>query len=429
LIDFRTIMIAVDPGGPFPSPDRWAESLAERLASFVPAIASVRDRLVSRTTFQTIRIATTPVAADGPTWSTDEYVKAATFLEEICRLYDAEFVGGMAAFVPVDQGGDALAQALPDVLLGTTRVCAFLDIARTGYGLSGEGLRHCVAILRAIARRDPSSSLNAFARFAATANSVPATPFMPMGHKPRGQESVSLSVGIGMIQHLVRCLESEARGKSLELMGDLLTDCVRQQTELADAVADEIEQLTGAIVEVLDLSVGSVPSGSHGSVLTLMRLLGTDLCAAGALTVVSVINQAIRRGARLATKRKLALSRLFLSICEDTEILLSLRRGEIALDRLLALTAVSSVGLDMVALTADVSDDLLAGLIADQLAIACAGRKPASVRLILLPPGVAEAAFGLPVFGTAHVIPAIHAGTSLRNASRIPLYSSILGAS
>lgn len=58
------------------------------------------------------------------------------------------------------------------------------------------------------------------------------------------------------------------------------------------------------------------------------------------------------------------------------------REGALTLEKMEAMTAVCSVGLDMVAVPGDTSEDVLSGFIADELAIGVINHKTTAVRVI-----------------------------------------------
>ena len=56
--------------------------------------------------------------------------------------------------------------------------------------------------------------------------------------------------------------------------------------------------------------------------------------------------------------------------------------GALSLDKLVSMTAVCSVGLDMIAIPGDTPADIICGIIADEISIGVANTKTTAVRLI-----------------------------------------------
>jgi len=63
----------------------------------------------------------------------------------------------------------------------------------------------------------------------------------------------------------------------------------------------------------------------------------------------------------------------------------AVRVGALSLEKLEAMTAVCSVGLDMVAVPGDTPDETIAGIIADEIAIGVVNNKTTAVRIIPVP--------------------------------------------
>ena len=60
----------------------------------------------------------------------------------------------------------------------------------------------------------------------------------------------------------------------------------------------------------------------------------------------------------------------------------AVERGALTLNKLEAMTAVCSVGLDMIAIPGDTDENIISGIIADEIAIGVANTKTTAVRVI-----------------------------------------------
>jgi hypothetical protein len=101
----------------------------------------------------------------------------------------------------------------------------------------------------------------------------------------------------------------------------------------------------------------------------------------------------------------------------------AVRDGALTLAKLEAMTAVCSVGLDMVAVPGDTPISALTGIIADQMAIGMVGAKTTAVRLIPVPgKGPGETVDWGGLLGTAIVQDAGGTGCDVlhRRGGRIP---------
>ena len=75
----------------------------------------------------------------------------------------------------------------------------------------------------------------------------------------------------------------------------------------------------------------------------------------------------------------------FIPVSEDSGMIRAVREGAVSLAKLGEMTAVCSVGLDMVAVPGNTSAATLAGIIADQMAIGMVNSKTTAVRIIPVP--------------------------------------------
>ena len=100
------------------------------------------------------------------------------------------------------------------------------------------------------------------------------------------------------------------------------------------------------------------------------------------------------------------LSGAFIPVSEDAGMIEAARCGALTLDKLEAMTAVCSVGLDMIAVPGDTPAETISAIIADEAAIGMVNSKTTAVRII---PAIgqaegAELEFG-GLFGSAPVMP------------------------
>ena len=99
------------------------------------------------------------------------------------------------------------------------------------------------------------------------------------------------------------------------------------------------------------------------------------------------------------------LSGAFIPVSEDHAMIEAVEVGALSLDKLEAMTAVCSVGLDMVAVPGDTSAETLAAIIADEISIGVVNNKTTAVRIIPVPgKGVGEKAVYGGLLGEAPVM-------------------------
>ena len=76
------------------------------------------------------------------------------------------------------------------------------------------------------------------------------------------------------------------------------------------------------------------------------------------------------------------LSGAFIPVSEDAGMVRAAESGALTVDKLEAMTAVCSVGLDMIAVPGDTPAEVLSAIIADEISIGVVNNKTTAVRLI-----------------------------------------------
>lgn len=84
----------------------------------------------------------------------------------------------------------------------------------------------------------------------------------------------------------------------------------------------------------------------------------------------------------MATSHVGGLSGAFIPVSEDAGMIDAARSGVLNLEKLEAMTAVCSVGLDMIIIPGDTPASIISGIIADEAAIGMVNSKTTAVRLI-----------------------------------------------
>ena len=76
------------------------------------------------------------------------------------------------------------------------------------------------------------------------------------------------------------------------------------------------------------------------------------------------------------------LSGAFIPVSEDAGMIAAAKSGALSITKLEAMTAVCSVGLDMICVPGDITPEIISGIIADEAAIGMVNSKTTAVRLI-----------------------------------------------
>ena len=95
-----------------------------------------------------------------------------------------------------------------------------------------------------------------------------------------------------------------------------------------------------------------------------------------------MLNDAVKKGGIMASSYVGGLSGAFIPVTEDAGMIDAARSKALSITKLEAMTAVCSVGLDMIAIPGDTSAEIISGIIADEAAIGMVNSKTTAVRLI-----------------------------------------------
>ena len=102
----------------------------------------------------------------------------------------------------------------------------------------------------------------------------------------------------------------------------------------------------------------------------------------GTTAILAMLNDAVKKGGVMASSSVGGLSGAFIPVSEDEGMIAAAQAGALTPEKLEAMTAVCSVGIDMVAVPGDTTAEVISGLIADEIAIGVVNTKTTAVRVI-----------------------------------------------
>jgi uncharacterized protein (UPF0210 family) len=119
-----------------------------------------------------------------------------------------------------------------------------------------------------------------------------------------------------------------------------------------------------------------------------------------------MLNDAVKKGGVMASGHVGGLSGAFIPVSEDAGMIDAAECGALTIEKLEAMTAVCSVGLDMIAIPGDTPASTISGIIADEIAIGVINNKTTAVRLIpVIGKGVGEGVEFGGLLGYAPIMP------------------------
>ena len=133
---------------------------------------------------------------------------------------------------------------------------------------------------------------------------------------------------------------------------------------------------------IVDLSLAPTPAIGD-SVANILEEMGLESCGCcGTTAALALLNDAVKKGGVMASNHVGGLSGAFIPVSEDDGMIQAARCGSLTLEKLEAMTAVCSVGIDMVVIPGDTPAQVISALIADEAAIGMVNSKTTAVRVI-----------------------------------------------
>ena len=357
------------------------------------------------------RIAVSPIAAVGAAMSSSQMVAVARVLDESAEAVDVDFIGGFSALVEkgIARGDMALIEAIPHALAETQRVCASVNVASTKAGINMDAVLRMGEAIKHAAQLTAKEDGIACAKLCVFANIPQDIPFMAGAYLGIGEADAVINVGVsgpGVVKNAVeRALETNDH-LDLGHISELIKKTAYKVTRVGELIGQEVANHLNIRFGVVDLSLAPTPNvgDSVGEIFQSLGLLSIGV--PGTTAALALINDAVKKGGAFASSRVGGLSGAFIPVSEDLNISEAARQGYIGLDKLEAITAVCSVGLDMIALPGDTTSETIAAIIADEMAIGVINNKTTATRLIPVPGKAAgdNAYFG-GLLGQSTIIP------------------------
>jgi len=328
------------------------------------------------------RIAVTPVSLIMETHvEREKFLAMARTLDQAAMDADVDFIGGFGAMVQkgMTRSERMLIDALPDVLSRTGRICAFLNVGSNVSGLNLDALNLLGAMLRETAAKSRDSI--GCARFVVFVNAPEDNPFMAGAFHGVGEGDAALNIGIsgpGVVKSVV---EKNTAG-DLTQLAETIKKTVFKITRSGELIGREMAGLLEIGFGIVDISLASTTAAGD-SVAGVIEAFGIEKMGAhGSTMALALLMNAVKKGGAMASGNIGGLSGTFIPVSEDAGMIDAVQCGALGIDKLEALTAVCSVGLDMIAVPGDTPDHVINGIIADELAIGIVNNKTTGVRII-----------------------------------------------
>lgn len=329
------------------------------------------------------RISVTPiamlVAASG-----GDPVEYALTLERCAQKLGVNFIGGYSALVQkgYSHGDNELIESIPRALSQTEHVCSSVNIGSTKAGINMDAVKQMGRIIRSCSEISADNSCLAAAKLVVFCNAPEDNPFMAGAFHGAGEGDCVINVGVSGPGVVRAVLAKASKHATMDELANLIKRTAFKITRMGQMVGKEASRRLGVPFGIVDLSLAPTPAVGD-SVAYILEEMGLETCGAyGTTACLAMLNDAVKKGGVMATSHVGGLSGAFIPVSEDAGMIHAASTGCLRLEKLEAMTAVCSVGLDMIVVPGDTSADVLSGMIADEAAIGMVNTKTTAVRII-----------------------------------------------
>lgn len=392
-LDLRTVTIGINLTDCV-SDDigRFKRNIYDKITTTANKLVSTCKRIERRYGIEVAnkRISISPIAVVAAPFNSAQMVEIALILDKAADELGVDFIGGFSALVEkgMAAGDKALIDAIPQALTESKRICSSVNVASTRAGLNMDAIKHMGVIIKQAAEMTADDDGLAAAKLVVFANIPQDVPFMAGAYLGIGEADAVVSVGVsgpGVVKAALERAMTEEQGMDLSRAADVIKQTAARLTRAGELVGREVAQELGLPFGIVDLSLAPTPN-KNDSVGEIFEAIGLPAIGApGSTAFLAMLNDAVKKGGAFASSHVGGLSGAFIPVCEDLTIAESARQGTISLEKLEAMTAVCSVGLDMVALPGDTSEEMISAIIADEMAIGVINKKTTAARLIPAP--------------------------------------------
>ena len=311
-------------------------------------------------------------------------VKYAVTLDRVAKDIGVNFIGGFSALVQKGfSAGDAeLIGAIPRALAVTDHVCSSVNVGSTKAGINMDAVALMGRIVRETAKLTQDRQCIGAAKLVVFCNAPEDNPFMAGAFHGVGEPDCVLNVGVSGPGVVRAALSKASKDATMNEIAELIKKTAFKITRMGQLVGAEAAQMLGVPFGIIDLSLAPTPAVGD-SVAYILEEIGLEKCGThGTTAALAMLNDAVKKGGVMASSSVGGLSGAFIPVSEDAGMIAAARAGALSIEKLEAMTAVCSVGLDMIVIPGDTPASTISAIIADEAAIGMVNSKTTAVRVI-----------------------------------------------
>ncbi|VNN99722.1 UPF0210 protein SSU05 [Streptococcus pneumoniae] len=351
-----------------PDINRAAEKIYQKITTKAANLVAVGDEIAAELGIPIVnkRVSVTPISLIGAATDATDYVVLAKALDKAAKEIGVDFIGGFSALVQkgYQKGDEILINSIPRALTETDKVCSSVNIGSTKSGIN----MTAVADMGRIIKETANLSDMGAAKLVVSFHGV-------------GEADVIINVGVSGPGVVKRALE-KVRGQSFDVVAETVKKTAFKITRIGQLVGQMASERLGVEFGIVDLSLAPTPAVGD-SVARVLEEMGLETVGThGTTAALALLNDQVKKGGVMACNQVGGLSGAFIPVSEDEGMIAAVQNGSLNLEKLEAMTAICSVGLDMIAIPEDTPAETIAAMIADEAAIGVINMKTTAVRII-----------------------------------------------
>lgn len=329
------------------------------------------------------RVSLTPISIPFDSCSLEEYLEIAKTLDKAAEEIGIDYIAGYSALVQkgMTNGELELIKSIPFALSQTKRVCSSVNVASTKAGINMDAIRLMSEVIKSTAEKTKERDSIGCAKLVVFANAVEDNPFVAGAFHGVTEPEVVLNVGIsgpGVVLEAIK----EAGQVDLQRLAEVIKKTIFKITRAGELIGKKVAERNNVPFGIVDISLAPTPAEGD-SIADILKSMGVeDVGAPGTTAALAMLNDAVKKAGLMASSSVGGMSGAFIPVSEDQGMISAVQAGHLSLEKLEAMTAVCSVGLDMIAVPGDTPASTIAGIIADESAIGVINDKTTAVRII-----------------------------------------------
>lgn len=365
--------------------DKACEKVYNKIVSKAGNLVAVGQRIEKEYGIPIVnkRISVTPIAMLAAACPNENPVKFAKTLQRAADTCGVNFIGGYSALVHkgFSAGDEVLIKSIPEALDVTQNICSSVNIGSTKSGINMDAVKLMGQIVKETAERTADRDCIGAAKLVIFCNAVEDNPFMAGAFHGVGEPDCEIHVGVSG-PGVVRSALAKYPDASINELADIIKKTAFKITRMGQLVGARASELLGVPFGIVDLSLAPTPAIGD-SVAHILEEMGLEMCGThGTTACLAMLNDAVKKGGVMASSTVGGLSGAFIPVSEDAGMIDAAVAGVLSLEKLEAMTAVCSVGLDMIVVPGEISPETISAIIADEAAIGMVNTKTTAVRLI-----------------------------------------------